>query len=134
MSISTIQMENLQIDPSQKTPMVDFSMNGRLVLAGSSYSENSREFYNPIINWIGELQTEKVDFDLILDYINTSCAKKLFELLKTLDANTSVSAININWYYQDWDEDNLETGQILNDLLKRAQFKFVAYEKKNNVN
>ena len=61
-------------------------------------------------------KTEKVDFDLILDYINTSCAKKLFELLKTLDANTSVSAININWYYQDWDEDNLETGQILNDL------------------
>jgi hypothetical protein len=124
-------MEDYQLDPTKKSPLIDFSASGKLVLAGSSYSENAREFYDPIIEWIDKLEAPKIDFDLIIEYINTSCAKKLFELLKSINQNEHISQIDINWYYHKWDEDNLETGQILSESFPKMNFSYIEYDKKD---
>jgi hypothetical protein len=124
-------MNDLQIEPTNNSPLVDFFSSGKLILAGSAYPENAKEFFDPLIRWIEELQVDTVDFDLIIEYINTSAAKKLLELLQKLEANEDIQERKVNWFYQKWDEDNLETGQILSDSLPGIDFHFVEYEKKS---
>jgi TATA-box binding protein (TBP) (component of TFIID and TFIIIB) len=122
-------MKDLQIEPTNTTPLVEFYESGKLILAGSVYPENAKEFFEPIIEWIEEFQNEEVDFDLIIEYINTSSAKKLLELLQKLDSSKYILSRKVNWFYQKWDEDSLETGQILSDSLPGITFNFVEYEK-----
>ena len=122
-------MEDLQIQPTKNSPLIDFFTSGKMVLAGSAYAENAKEFFEPVIQWIEDLETEEVDFDLIIDYINTSSAKKLYELLQKLQHNRRIGKKKINWFYQKWDEDNLETGKILSESLPSIEFDFVEYEK-----
>jgi sulfatase maturation enzyme AslB (radical SAM superfamily) len=123
-------MEDLQIEPTKNTPAVDFFSSGKLVMAGNAYAENAKEFFDPIIEWIENLKVEEVDFDLIIEYINTSSAKKLLELLHKLQRNENIRQRKIKWYYEKWDEDALETGQTLAESLPKLNFEFVEYEKK----
>ena len=121
-------MNDLQIEPTKNTPLIDFFSSGKLIFAGSAYPENANEFFEPLIEWIVALQTEAVDFDLIIEYINTAAAKKLMELLQKLQLNKNIQICQVNWFYQKWDEDGLETGQILSDSLPGIKFDFVEYE------
>jgi sulfatase maturation enzyme AslB (radical SAM superfamily) len=123
-------MNDLQIEPTNNSPLVDFFSSGKLILAGSVYPENAKEFFDPLIRWIEELQVDTVDFDLIIEYINTSAAKKLLELLQKLESSENIQERKVNWFYQKWDDDNLETGQILSESLPSIDFHFVEYEKK----
>ncbi len=122
-------MEDLLIEPTKNTPLVDFSGSGKMVLAGNAQAENAREFFDPVVDWITDLRIESVDFDVVLDYINTASAKRLLEILRKLDTNTFIKSLKINWYYDKDDEDHLETGQILSDTLSKAQFRYVEVEK-----
>ena len=121
-------MADIHIKPSKNPPRIDFYSNGNLILTGSVYSENAKELFDPIISWVVNLETEEVNFDLKIDYINTACAKKLFELLQELARNSHIKKVNVKWFYQKGDEDGLETGQILSESITRLNFKFVEYE------
>ena len=123
-------MEDLQIEPTKNTPLIDFYSSGKLVIAGVAHPENAIEFFQPIMDWIMELRTEEVDLDLIIEYINTSSAKKLLELLHKLDTNEYIKTLRVKWFYEEWDVDGLETGQALGYSLPKINFEFVKYEKK----
>jgi TATA-box binding protein (TBP) (component of TFIID and TFIIIB) len=123
-------MEDLQIEPTKNTPVIEFYSSGKLVMAGNAHAENAIEFFNPIIDWITKLEAEEVDFDLIIEYINTSSAKKLLELLSKLGSNELIKNLKVKWFYEEWDEDGLETGQALGYSLPKINFEFVKYEKK----
>jgi hypothetical protein len=123
-------MEDLHIEPTKNSPLIEFFVSGKLVLAGSAYPENAREFFDPLIDWIINIEVDTVDFDVIIEYINTSSAKKLLELLQKLEKNDHVGTRNVNWFYQKWDTDTLETGQILAESLPGLTFKYVEFEKK----
>jgi hypothetical protein len=125
-------MEDIHIEPTKNSPLVEFYASGKLIMAGSAYPENAREFFDPLIEWIMNLQTGNVDFDLIIEYINTSAAKKLLEMLQKLERNSQIATRNVNWFYQKWDTDSLETGQILSESLPGIRFKLTEYEKKPN--
>ena len=123
-------MKDLEIEPTKNTPLVNFFVSGRLVMAGSINAENAREFFDPIIAWIAALESPEVDFDLIIEYVNTSSAKKLLALLQKLQSNSNIETIKVNWFYQKWDEDILDMGHILAESLKRIKFEYVEYENK----
>ena len=118
-------MNDLHINPSKNTPKIDFYTNGNMILSGSVYSENAKEFFDPVIKWIVELEVEEVNFDLKIDYVNTASAKKLFELLQEFTRNRHIKKVNIKWFYEAGDEDGLETGQILAESIPGLNFKFV---------
>ena len=122
-------MQDLQIEPTKQTPLINFFSSGKLILAGSVYPENAKEFFAPVIDWVVQSELNEVDFDLIIEYINTAAAKKLVDLLLKMQANKHITKIQVNWYYQKWDEDGLETGQILESSLPKIQFNYVEYEK-----
>lgn len=122
-------MKDIVLEPTKNTPYVEFSSTGKLIIAGNLKAENAIEFFDPLIEWVKDLNVNKVDFDLILEYINTPSAKKLFELIKRLKSNNSVKEITINWFYQKGDVDHLETGQIFADAIGGVKFNFVTYER-----
>ena len=123
-------MKDLEIEATKNTPMVNFYSSGQLTISGLANAENSREFFIPLINWIDNLDAPDVDFDLIIEYINTSSAKKLLELLQKLQSNELIQNIRLNWFYQVWDEDMLDMGKILAESLPRIKFEYVEYKSK----
>jgi len=120
-------MENLIIESTNYTPKVEFKRNGDLLLEGKSCPVNVTRFYYPIILWVEGLKAKRVKFDIDLEYINSASVKNLLEILKSLEANRHIKEININWHYEEGDDDALETGQILEELSQRIRFIFHEY-------
>jgi uncharacterized Fe-S radical SAM superfamily protein PflX len=120
-------MKTIMIEATHSTPRVNFCADGRLLIEGRSLPEDVNKFYKPLIEWIVNLDTESVKLDINLEYFNSASAKKLLELLKSLDANNRIKSLIINWHYEEGDDDALETGQIFEDLLGKAQFRYHEY-------
>jgi len=106
---------------------VKFITDGRLLIEGRSLPENVNKFYLPLIDWVGKLNVEVVRMDINLEYLNSASSKKLLEILKVLDANNNIKEIIVNWHYEADDEDALESGQIFEELLRRAEFRYHEY-------
>ncbi len=121
-------MDSLFIERTNITPKVDFKNTGVFVLEGKSCPVNVNTFYNPIFQWIDSMEIENVSFDINLEYINSASVKKIFELLRHLDSNRNIKNIIIYWYYEEGDDDTLETGQILEEILTRLEFKYCEYK------
>ena len=109
-------MDNLNIEGSPKTPSVKFDSNeGTLELKGRSIPENSVEFYQPLYEWLDNYSSNKkakTIIDIKLEYFNTSSSKCILDIFKKLEAiNGNGSDVQVNWYFEEDDEDMEEAGQ-----------------------
>jgi hypothetical protein len=120
-------MKAIVIEATYSTPAVNFSEDGRMLIEGRSLPEDANKFYKPLIEWIINLSIEAVKLDINLEYFNSASAKKLLDLLKSLDANSRIRSLIINWHYEEGDDSVLETGQVFEELLRRAQFRYQEY-------
>ncbi|MEM9340875.1 MAG: DUF1987 domain-containing protein, partial [Bacteroidota bacterium] len=79
-------------------------------------------FYNPVFQAIRDLAKSnvlKIVVDFQLEYFNTSSARCIFLMLKELkDLAVSGKNVNINWHYEEADEDMLETGEDFEELIE----------------
>jgi hypothetical protein len=120
-------MDNITIEQTTSTPAIKFSTNGRLLIEGRSLPENVLRFYDPLIAWCRLLTAESVKIDINLEYMNSASSKKLLEMLRVLDANSSVKSFMVDWHYEADDEDALESGQIFEEMLRKAEFRYHEY-------
>jgi hypothetical protein len=120
-------MDSLFIEATSLTPVVDFRNNGDLLLEGKSCPIHVNKFYDPMLLWIDGINVKRVNFNIHLEYINSASIKKIFLLLKHLDLNRKIEEININWHYEEGDDDTFETGIILDDLFRRLHFNYYGY-------
>jgi hypothetical protein len=120
-------MKNICLEPTSSTPAVRFATDGRLLIEGRSLPENVSKFYNPLIEWVKRLDALVVRIDLNLEYLNSASSKKVLELLRALDTNASIKEFIVNWHYEADDEDSLESGQIFEDFLVKAEFRYHQY-------
>jgi hypothetical protein len=125
-------MERLTLESSTYLPAYDFTLEGKLLLEGRSIPENASKFYDQLIEFAGNLETEYVIFDINLDYFNTASSKKILDLLKKLDSNEQIKRIQVNWHYEEGDDSSLETAEIYEECLKRIEFKFLEYAETSN--
>ncbi len=106
-------MEDLKHEGTAKTPLVEFSSNGELLLKGRSIPENSIEFYKPLIEWLesySESPNSTTVLSVQLEYFNTSSSKCILDVFKKLES-VSGSEITVKWHYEEDDEDMLEAGE-----------------------
>ncbi|MDP3555972.1 MAG: SiaC family regulatory phosphoprotein [Bacteroidota bacterium] len=118
-------MRNLFINATKRTPQIDFRTNGELTIVGSSLPENAKGFYTPVIDWLDEFKLlfpSQVSLVIDVDYFNTSSTRIVLKILKLLN-NLQNLILDIVWVYEQGDEDMLEQGQILSDLIERP-FRF----------
>jgi hypothetical protein len=56
---------------------------------------------------------------------NTSSAKCIYDILKRIKAMSALGTeVEVNWYYEDNDEDMMECGEDFSDLLS-MDFKYI---------
>ncbi|MEM4251402.1 MAG: DUF1987 domain-containing protein, partial [Candidatus Bathyarchaeia archaeon] len=62
-----------------------------------------------------------------LDYFNTSSSKCILNILEMLeDAHAKGRKVDLNWYYQEEDDDMLENGQEFAEDMS-LQFNFISF-------
>ncbi len=108
-------MQDLIIQGTNKTPSIDFKINGELKIEGRSIPENTYDFYKPIVNWVETLKNSipsSITLTVKLEYINTSSSKLILEIFKILDEifTSKKSEVEIVWLYDYDDDENREEG------------------------
>ena len=113
----------IQIQGTHNTPTITIdAVSGVLSIKGRSIPENSIEFYKPLIDWLnvwtrGPMPRQvAVEINLSSGGINSVSVKIMLELLRKL--TESNSAVTLNWYYEEDDQDMLKIGQELQSLIK----------------
>ena len=117
-------MDNLLIEPSPLTPFVRFdTQTGILELKGRSSPDNAVLFYEQIVNLLERYfsleKTGNITINVGLEYFNTSSLKCIFQILRKMKegAERTARTLEINWFYEEDDEDMLETGEDISSLL-----------------
>ncbi len=121
-------MEDLYINYTNSTPEINFKQSGHLSIKGRSLPEDPKKFFDPLFKWINELDSEQVDIQIKLEYVNTSSSKRIIELLKLIDNNSKIKKVDMNWYYEIDDSDMLEFGEMIYHSLRRTKAKYIEYE------
>lgn len=127
-----MDMENILREGSAKTPAVSFDYkSGILELKGRSIPENSVEFYKPLNEWIDKYGLSpciKTIVDIKFEYFNTSSSKCILDLFKKLERiNQKGTEVNVNWYFEQDDEDMEEAGEDYQAIIK-LPFKMIEVE------
>lgn len=124
-------MENLLIEPSPLTPYVMFDTQTNILeLKGRSSPDNSVGFYDQITGYLDQYfssgEAGNIKVNVGLEYFNTSSLKCIFQILKKVNDETNKASLEleINWFYEEDDEDMLETGEDISDLLN-IEFNFI---------
>ena len=110
-------MENLIVQPTSNTPLVDFdAKSGRLLLKGRSIPEDPGEFYERILNWLetyfGNTDQETV-LEFQVEYANSGSTKYILEILKDVHRYSSQGkSIRVVWCYEEDDESIQELGEL----------------------
>jgi len=125
-------MDNLIIEGSKQTPEINFDVaSGVLSISGRSIPENTFEFFNPVLNWLDEYALEapdKVVAKINLEYFNTSSSKYILEILKRLKGILKDGKeVLVQWYYEEDDEEMMETGEDYEDVSGLA-FEIIGIE------
>jgi hypothetical protein len=120
-------MEKTLCEPSSHLPLAYYNINEGLKLEGRSIPEDAGKIYNPIIEFVDQLNVCHLIFNINLDYFNTASSKKLLELLKHLDANNKLETVLVNWHFEEGDDDSLETAEIYEECLRRTKFRYIEY-------
>lgn len=122
-------MEPIIIEGTPKTPYIQFDASkGVFEIKGRSIPENSVEFYRPLVDWL-ELYKEaplaKTVVTVKLEYFNTSSSKCILDVFKKLEAiHKAKHDVEVNWYYEEDDEDMLEAGEDYESII-RVPFRMI---------
>jgi hypothetical protein len=131
-----MQYNNIFIEATQDTPKVDFQFeNGVFIFEGKSYSENTFEFYKPLLkdleNYLENYDFNELDslvFSFKLTYFNSSSSKALFDIFDLIDNfknNHKDIQVNINWLYDFDDESSKEDGEDFQDSFESLNITLV---------
>lgn len=103
----TLNSPKVLFDPSKK----------RYEISGKSFPENSKTFYQPVFDWLGELaseaeKAEQIILALSFEYISSSSVITLKQLLSKIKTLVSKGQdIQLLWYYDKGDPDIREIGE-----------------------
>jgi hypothetical protein len=116
-------MKEFVLKETNKTPKITFKpRSGLLEISGKSIPENSAQFFDPVIDWINEYVDKPANTTTMiikLEYFNTSSSKYLVEIFRKLEILfKSDKNVLIKWFYEEEDEDMLESGQDFKEIIQ----------------
>ena len=125
-------MNNLLIQPSAHTPLIDFNyQTGKMVIKGRSIPDSPDEFWYKALSWFESYlldPKEKTVFNIDLEYFNVTSSKRILALLYKLNELADKGRdVCVNWHFRDGDEDMYEVGQDYAYMVK-VPFEFMPYK------
>lgn len=124
-------MATLTIEGTPKTPEINFNpVEGVLEITGRSNPENSKQFYQPLFDSLeayAQSPLQKTIMNVKLEHFNTSSSKCLMDVFKRMKRiKAEQKEIEINWFYEDDDEDILEAGETY-ESMTGLKFNLIGY-------
>ena len=124
-------MDALIIEATEFTPMVSFTPETRTIeFDGVSRPENVSAFYARVIDWMTGYESElyknkvmggkKFDVNVIFkfSYFNSASAKMIYTLLESLLRLKNMGyTLNIDWYYEEGDDQMHDDGEELSEAI-----------------
>ncbi len=124
-------MQNLNIPATKSSPEINFDAQTNILsIVGESYPENTTLFYESVFTWLDEfienLETQEVAFNIELVYFNSSSSKVLMDLFDILEeASEDDKNIVVNWIYEEENEASLEYGEEFAEDMESLTFNLV---------
>ncbi|MCT4582586.1 MAG: DUF1987 domain-containing protein [Flavobacteriales bacterium] len=127
-------MEALKLELTENTPKIvlDHTTHA-LEFEGDSRPEDVQKFFQPVMNWLNDYESYvqsagdvTLNANFKLEYFNSSSAKYIMDIILKLGkiAEPGNVTLNINWHYDEMDEDMLDAGEEFEDMLD-VEFNFV---------
>ena len=118
----SVHLNKFIINPTRVTPAVNLIPDKQyLIIKGRSCPDNAQSFYSRVyqsIDSYNQLGKKALTVFFNLEYFNTSSAKCIFDLFKKLQTTSSSGMeIVVNWYYEEEDEDMLESGEDFSEFF-----------------
>jgi len=135
-------MEIFKTELTNNTPAVTLDHNQNLIeFEGDSRPEDVQKFYSPILEWLGNYEKhlffikENSNGNVVatcnfkFEYFNSSSAKYVMDIILKLGEITSKNNVklNLNWHYDEQDEDMKESGEEFEEMLD-IKFNYFAIE------
>lgn len=127
------------IEATAKTPEIMMDPeNGIFRFSGESRPENVRQFYLPVIEWLGAFKDEAGSSQskklhnatciIQFEYFNSTSAKYLLDIFKAFQSLVDHGCdIRFKWLYEEEDEDMQEVGEEMS-RMSRLDFEFVVVD------
>jgi hypothetical protein len=114
-------MELVSLESTKKTPNVLLDPSGRIRIGGRSIPEDASRFYDNILNWVLDYchtPSDSTVVDIELEYFNSGSAKFVMQILRELsELIAEGKELQVNWYYEEGDDDILERGEYYSSIL-----------------
>lgn len=124
-------MEKIHLEGSKKTPEIILDPAGEIQISGRSIHEDPAKFFEPLLHWVEEYSAVPIDVTTVnikLEYFNSGSAKYILNILQLLAAVDDLGKqLQINWHYEEGDDDILERGEYYASILD-TNFNFIEYE------
>jgi len=123
-------MENIFIEQTKYTPEISLdAQKGEINFTGKSYPENTFEFYNPVLNWVGEYFNDsaksQTTINMEIIYFNSSSSKLFFDFFDMIEEASEVNDIIINWIYDEENDSALEAGEDFTEDFENLNFNLI---------
>ena len=125
-------MEALRIEQTDDSPEVILDQQGnRFEISGKSLPEDVVDFYQPVLDWLGEYRTNpnpRTEFSFKLIYFNTASSKLILDILMIFEEMVEENQnILVKWLSLKSDEDMPEAGREYEEMID-VPFEHVTYE------
>ncbi|NPA68386.1 MAG: DUF1987 domain-containing protein [Chlorobi bacterium] len=115
-------MESIYVKKTKKTPLINLDLKENIFqIKGPSFSEDILAVYEPVIKWMEEALPElkkELTCEFYFTVLNSASHKKIFQILIILNSFMDRGKkIKVKWYYDEDDEDIMEMGEDLTELI-----------------
>lgn len=124
-------MENLRIEGTPASPSIYLdAKTGKFSIEGSSYPENSTQFFAPIIKWfdlyLSETQIEAIVLNFKIIYSNSSSSQVFYDIFCLMNERAKEKlSIEVNWFYDKENDFNVELANDFMEEFKKIKFTMV---------
>lgn len=115
-------MHSIKLEETTNTPFVHFNAQGSLEISGVSLTENSKDFYEPLVDWIVEYSKNpalQTVLSLNLEYLDSGSLGYFNIMMHALnDLHLSEkSVVSVIWRFEEDDADMEEYGGDLDEMF-----------------
>jgi len=129
-------MENIRIEKTNKTPLFVLK-DGYIRMSGRSIPQNAKELYQTCSDWVEKYvksPSKMTKIDLFFEYIDTSSTRCVVDILTMISrmSHESSKQVEINWYYEEEDDDSLDLGEYIHAHLN-VPFNIIPIKEDENI-
>ncbi len=112
----------IRVEKTANTPSIFIDTTRHFCrIEGASFPEDSSETYQSVFDWLNKLGSDfdselKMEFDF--DFLNSISHKKIWIILNKLKKlHQQGKHVKVVWYYDEYDEEIMESGEDLAELI-----------------